>query len=63
MRGRYLPSLVPGFKPDENAICPGQSWPEYPNLPNSRKVVAVKGLFYNGDWSQIEAMFYIGDWS
>ena len=36
MRGRYLqvsaphPSLVPGIKPDENAICPGQSWPEYP---------------------------------
>ena len=26
------PSLVPGFKPDENANCPGQSRPEYPNL-------------------------------
>ena len=24
-------SLVPGFKPDENAIFPGQSWTEYPN--------------------------------
>ena len=24
------PSLVPGFKPDEKAIFPGHSWPEYP---------------------------------
>ena len=22
-------SLVPGFKPDEKAIFPGHSWPEY----------------------------------
>ena len=23
------PPTCPGFKPDENAICPGQSLPEY----------------------------------
>ena len=23
------PPPTPGYKPDENAICPGQSWPEY----------------------------------
>ena len=43
MRGRYLqvpaphPSLVPGFKSDENANCPGQSRPEYPNLISNLK--------------------------
>ena len=35
-RGRCLPaprpSLVPGFKPDEKAIFPGHSWPEYPKI-------------------------------
>ena len=24
-------SLIPGFKQGENAICPSQSWQEYPN--------------------------------
>ena len=28
---------IPGCKPDENAICPGQTWPEYPNLPNNAR--------------------------
>ena len=27
------PPPIPGCKPDENPIFPGQSWPEYPNLP------------------------------
>ena len=38
------PPPIPGCKPDENAIFPGQSWPEYPNLPNKSHTKTVAGL-------------------
>ena len=28
--GSNCPTPYSWLKPDENAICPGQSWPEYP---------------------------------
>ena len=32
------PSLFPGFKPEEKAIFPGHSWPEYPKTKDYIKV-------------------------
>ncbi len=37
--GDCCPTPYPGCKPDEDAIFPGQSWPEYPNAPVKKRPV------------------------
>ena len=35
-------SLIPGFKQGENAICPSQSWQEYPNPTTQYHLLLMK---------------------
>ena len=57
MWGRYLPHIPP------LSLASGQMKMQIvpdshdPNLPNSREVAAVKGLFDNSDWTQIGIIF------
>ena len=36
------PSLIPGFKQGENAICPSQSWQKYPNPTTQYNLLLMK---------------------
>ena len=44
------PPPIPGYKSDENAICPGHSWPEYPIYTFSSEKKVLRSF---GPWSLV----------
>ena len=51
-------SLIPGFKQGENAICPSQSWQEYPN-PTTQYHLLYAERQYGRTWVRCTEQFQI----